>query len=235
MLTSAFLRAHPSPTLSDDEKALLEGAVARIVRFAERALIVRENAPLSQCTLLLEGVCYRYKDADHGKRQILAIHFPGDFVDLHSFPLKRLEHNVGALTAVTMAAVPHDAVRSILAKSPRLTELLWRSTLIDAAMNREWLVSVGARSAIARLAHLFCELFVRLRKIGRTRGQSFDLPLTQADLGEATGLTAVHTNRMLRHLRERGAITFQRGVATILDFDLLASIGEFDPAYLFLD
>jgi CRP-like cAMP-binding protein len=235
MITAAFLRAHPTPALSDEEKALLEQAAVRTIQFKPRQIIVREQVPLSQCTLLTEGIAYRYKDTDDGKRQILAIHFPGDFVDLHSYPLKKLEHTVGALTAVKMAVFPHEAVRALTERSSRLTELLWRSTLIDAAMNREWLVSVGARSAVARLAHLFCEMFTRLHKVGLVRGHSFDLPMTQADLGEATGLTSVHTNRMLRQLRLQGALEFQAGVATITDWKLLADIGGFEPAYLFLE
>jgi len=235
MLSSIFLTAHPTPRLSDEESAQLEATIARTVDFDPRAVIVRENQPLTQCTLLISGVAYRYKDTQEGKRQILALHYPGDFVDLHSYPLKRLEHTVGALTAVRMAAVPHEAIRELTKTSATLTELLWKSTLVDAAMNREWLTSVGARSGVARIAHLFCESYIRLRTIGATRGWTFDFPLTQLDLGEATGLTAVHANRMLRRLRESGALTFRYGVATIGDWPKLCEIAEFDDSYLFLN
>lgn len=235
MTIELFLRAHPKPVLTESEVAALEGAVARAVRFKAREVIVREQAPLTQCTLLTQGIAYRYKDTDEGKRQILALHYPGDFVDLHSYPLKKLEHNVAALVGATMAVFPHDAVRALAAESATLTELLWRSTLVDAAINREWLLTVGACSAITRLAHLFCETYLRLKCVGLVRGMSFDFPLTQADLGEATGLTAVHTNRMLRQLRERDALDFERGIATIRNWDRLADIGEFEAGYLFLD
>lgn len=234
-LTALFLRAHGHARLSEADKAALEDAVARTARFADRAVIVREGVPLGECTLLIEGIAFRYKDSDDGKRQILAIHFPGDFVDLHSYPLKRLEHSVGALTPVKMAIMPHAAVRALTERSAVITELLWRSTLIDAAMNREWLVSVGTRPAIGRVAHLFCELFVRLRIIDLVRGSTFDLPMTQSEIGEATGLTPVHTNRMLRQLRERGLLSFRNALVTILDWDKLRDVAGFDPDYLFLE
>ena len=185
------------------------------------------------------GVLKSFRSSDHaapeGRRQILAIHIPGDFVDLHSYPLKRLEHSVAALTDVKVAMFPHTAVRALTAQSPTLTELLWRSTLIDAAINREWIVSVGARSAVVRLAHLFCEMYVRLERIGMAPDRTFALPLTQVDLADATGLTAVHANRMLRQLREQGLVAFRHGEVEILDWDGLRAFADFDPAYLFFD
>lgn len=185
--------------------------------------------------MLLEGFVERYKDTPEGRRQILAIYVPGDFVDLHSYPLKRLEHSVAALTAVKVALFPHPGIRALTEQSPTLTELLWRSTLIDAAINREWIVSIGARSAAVRLAHLFCEMYVRLERIGMTDGMRFAFPLTQIDLADATGLTPVHANRMLRQLREQGLVEFRAGTAVILDWAALRSFAEFDPGYLFLE
>ena len=196
---------------------------------------MRQQVPLSQCTLLLEGFVERYKDTPEGRRQILAIHVPGDFVDLHSYPLKRLEHSVAALTPVKVALFPHPGIRALTEQSATLTELLWRSTLIDAAINREWIVSVGARSAAGRLAHLFCEMYLRLERVGLTDGLRFAFPLTQIDLADATGLTPVHANRMLRQLREQGLVEFRAGTATILDWAALRSFAEFDPGYLFLE
>lgn len=235
MYTSLFLKTHRRPVLNADEVAALEAAVARTATFDARQIIVRQHAPLSQCTLLLEGFVERYKDTPEGRRQILAIHIPGDFVDLHSYPLKRLEHSVAALTDVRVALFPHPAVRALTEQSATLTELLWRSTLIDAAINREWIVSIGARGAAVRLAHLFCEMRVRLERIGMARDESFALPLTQVDLADATGLTAVHVNRMLRQLREDGLVAFRQGRVDVLDWQRLYDFAEFEPAYLFLD
>jgi CRP-like cAMP-binding protein len=235
MITRLFLQTHRTPVLSDDERTALEAAAATTINYAVKRVIVRERAPLTHCTLLLNGFVERYKDTPDGRRQILAIHVPGDFVDLHSYPLKYLEHSVAALTPVTVATFPHEAIRALTGSSATLTELLWRSTLIDAAINREWIVSVGARGAAVRLAHLFCEMFVRLERIGLTRERDYDFPVTQIDLADACGLTAVHANRMLRQLRERGLVEFRQGLVRILDWDGLRDHGEFDPAYLYLD
>lgn len=235
MYTDLFLTTHRTPALAPEDVAALEAAVARTATFAARQIMVRQQVPLTQCTLLLEGFVERYRDTPEGRRQILALHVPGDFVDLHSYPLKRLEHSVAALTEVKVALFPHPAIRALTAQSPTLTELLWRSTLIDAAINREWIVSVGARSAVVRLAHLFCEMYVRLNRIGMADQHRFALPLTQVDLSDATGLTAVHANRMLRELREKGLVAFRHGEVEILDWEGLRSFADFDPGYLFLD
>ncbi|QQV78088.1 Crp/Fnr family transcriptional regulator [Sphingomonas aliaeris] len=235
MVMRLFLQTHRKPVLSDDDIASLEAAAGKTVDYAAKRVIVRENVPLTQCTLLMSGFVERFKDTPDGRRQILAIHVPGDFVDLHSYPLKRLEHSVAALTPVTVVNFPHADIRALTAKSATLTELLWRSTLIDAAINREWIVSVGARGASVRLAHLMCEMFVRLERIGLTRGEEFDFPVTQIDLADATGLTAVHANRMLRQLRERGLVEFRQGLVKILDWPALKDFAGFDPRYLFLD
>ncbi|MGY4397677.1 CRP-like cAMP-binding protein [Sphingomonas sp. UYAg733] len=235
MITRLFLQTHRTPILSAEDAAALEAAAARTQEFAAKRIIVREQTPLTQCTLLLNGFVERFKDTPEGRRQILAIHVPGDFVDLHSYPLKRLEHSVAALTPVTVVTFPHDKVRALTEQSATLTELLWRSTLVDAAINREWIVSIGARSAAVRLAHLFCEMFTRLDRIGMTRGLEFDFPVTQIDLADATGLTAVHANRMLRQLRERRLVEFRQGLVTILDWPALKDFAEFDTGYLFFD
>lgn len=235
MYTSFFLKTHRVPVLDAEEGGALEAAVAQTGTFAARQIIVRKQLPLTQCTLLLDGFVERYRDTPEGRRQILAIHIPGDFVDLHSYPLKRLEHSVAAITDVRVAFFPHPAIRALTEKSATLTELLWRSTVIDAAINREWIVSVGARSAIVRLAHLFCEMYVRLERIGLAPERTFPLPLTQVDLADATGLTAVHANRMLRQLREQGLVAFRQGSVEILDWERLRRFADFDAAYLFLD
>lgn len=235
MVTRLFLQTHRTPVLSDDDAAALEAAASRAIDYAAKRVIVRQNVPLTQCTLLLSGFIERFRDTPEGRRQILAIHIPGDFVDLHSYPLKRLEHSVAALTPVTVATFAHAEIRKLTERSATLTELLWRSTMIDAAVNREWIVSVGARGAAVRLAHLLCEMFVRLERIGMTRGQEFDFPVTQIDLADATGLTAVHANRMLRKLREQNLVEFRQGLVRILDWPALKAFAGFDPRYLFLD
>ena len=235
VITDLFLRTHHKPVINAEERDALEGAFARAQAFAAKQIVVREQVPLSQCTLLLDGFVERYKDLPDGRRQILAIHVPGDFVDLHSYPLKKLEHSVAALTPIRVAFMPHAAVRALTETSAALTELLWRSTLIDAAINREWIVSIGARGAAVRLAHLFCEMNIRLQRIGFSDGRQFVFPVTQIDLADATGLTAVHANRMLRQLREDGLVEFRGGEVRINDWDALRRFAGFDTGYLFID
>ncbi|RDE07506.1 Crp/Fnr family transcriptional regulator [Sphingomonas aracearum] len=235
MSIALFLRTHPLPALEQADRDALEAAMGPAQEVAPRQIIVRENVPLHSCTLLLSGFVQRYKDAANGNRQSLGIHIPGDFVDLHSYPLGRLEHSIATITPVRIASVRHEQVRALTARTTVLTQLLWRATLVDAAINREWLLGIGVRPAAQRVAHLLCEMYVRLERIGMTRGLRFDLPLTQTDIAEATGLTPVHTNRMLRQLREEGLAEFRQGMVQIPDWPALKRFAEFDTAYLFLD
>ncbi|HEX8525859.1 Crp/Fnr family transcriptional regulator [Allosphingosinicella sp.] len=217
------------------EERALRDAVADIADVPAGRTLVRSGVTLSHSTLVVEGMLSRYKDLSEGQRQIQEIHLPGDFTDLHGFVLKRLDHNIGALTDVKIATVPHDRLKLITEEQPHLSRLLWFSTLLDSAIQREKIVSVGRRAALARVAHLFCELFVRLELIGLTEDQSFALPITQLDLGDATGLTSVHVNRMLKQLRDRELATFRGGLVRIHDWDGLRQAAEFDPAYLYLE
>jgi CRP-like cAMP-binding protein len=221
--------------VSDKEEEVLRASVADLVEFPANRVIVKAGVTLSNCTLLIDGLVARYKDLADGQRQIMELHLPGDFLDLHSFLLKRLEHNVGALTPVRAAIVPHEAVRVITEEHPHLARMLWFSTLLDAAIHRERILSVGRRSAVARIAHLICELQVRLEVVGLSDSYRFPLSLTQADLADATGLTSVHVNRMLKQLRDEELLTFRGGEVVIQDWDRLQRLAEFTADYLYLD
>jgi CRP-like cAMP-binding protein len=169
-----------------------------------------------------------------GKRQITAFHTPGDVPDLHSLHIKVMDHSLGAIAASQVFLVPHEKMRATLAAEPSLRDLLWRDTLIDAAVFREWTVNVGRRSAYTRIAHLLCEVLLRMRAVGLASGDSCDLPLTQEELGDATGLSNVHVNRSLQELRGDGLIELRRGSLKVLDWERLTEAGEFDPTYLHL-
>jgi CRP-like cAMP-binding protein len=184
--------------------------------------------------MLLDGIACRYKDLRSGKRQISEIHVAGDFVDLHSYTLKRLDHNIMSLTRCEVTMVPHERIQEIVEAFPNLAWVYWFATTLDAAIHREWELSLGQRSGVARLAHFFCELHTRLEVVGLAQGPSFPLAISQSELGECIGLTVVHTNRCLKELRERGLVTFQQGVVAISDAEGLKQLGEFDPAYLYL-
>lgn len=235
MLTSRFLKSRRHADLSDSERARLAEAISEVEAVAARADIVRAHRPLTNSTLLVEGFVSRYLDLPDGKRQILAIHVPGDFIDLHGFLLGSLEHNMAALTPARLAYVPHDRLREITETEPHLGRMLWMSTLIDAAIHREWILSLGRRSALGRLAHLFCELHARLRVAGLADADGYDLPFLQSDLADACGLTPVHINRTLAQLRERKLLDFRRGRVAIHDHARLRAVADFDPIYLHLD
>jgi CRP-like cAMP-binding protein len=220
--------------LSADEQAMLERSIARVKEFAPDQDIVQQGQRVTESCLLLDGMAARYKLLDGGRRQITALHVTGDFVDLHSFLLKRLEHGVVAVSACTVALVPHEALKEISETSPHLTRMLWLSTLIDAAIHREWITNMGQRAALERAAHLFCELFTRLKVVGKTEGNSFKFPLTQAELGDALGLSLVHVNRVTQALRGQGLLTWEGRTLTILDWERLKAVSGFDDDYLYL-
>lgn len=217
-----------------DERRLLDRAPFRIREVGRDQDIVRDGQRVTESCLLLEGMAARYKMLGGGRRQISALHVAGDFVDLHSFLLKTMDHGVVALSPCTVAMVPHETLREITETSPHMTRLLWLSTLIDAAIHREWIANMGQRAALERAAHLICELFVRLRAVGRTDNLSFRLPLTQAGLGDALGLSLVHANRVVQSLRAQGLVSWESRVVTILDWARLQEVAEFDLAYLHL-
>ena len=227
------LRAR-SPVSAEEEKAIRD-AVAEINSYPSDQTVIRAGVRLSVSMLLLDGLMCRYKDLSEGQRQITELHVAGDFVDLHSFTLKRLDHNVMTLTPCRIAIVPHANLERITEQFPHLTRLYWFTTNMDAAIHREWEVSLGRRLAVARIAALFCELRVRLGVVGMTDGHSYRLPLTQTDLAECVGLTPIHVNRTLKELRGRGLVEFRSGRVDILNWEGLAQIAEFDPAYLYLE
>lgn len=218
-----------------EEEDVLRASVAELREHPAGRTIIRAGTTLSASTLLVEGIVCRYKDLADGQRQIMELHVAGDFVDLHGFLLKRLDHNIGTMTPVRIALVPHDALRGITETHPHLGRMLWFSTLLDAAIHREKILSIGRRSAMARIAHILCELLVRLRLVGLADETGYALPLTQADLADVTGLTSVHVNRMLKKLRDEKLITFRSGRVTIGDWESLQRVAEFDPTYLHLE
>jgi CRP-like cAMP-binding protein len=194
--------------------------------------VVRDGDRPAECCLVVEGFCIRAKTTASGQRQILSVHIPGEIPDLQSLHLHVLDHDLIALTSCTLGFIGHAPLRALTRARPRIAELLWRDTLIDAAMFREWIVNVGQRPAPSRLAHIISELRERLSVIGRVEGNVFEMPLTQEQLGEAMGITPVHVNRVVKLLREDNVVDLNRGQATILDEDKLHALAEFDRRYL---
>jgi CRP-like cAMP-binding protein len=196
--------------------------------------IVREGDRPSECCLVVEGFVCRYKLTESGKRQIFSFHLPGDIPDLQSLHLQVMDHSVMTLTPSKVAFIPHENLKTLMHECPRIADVMWRDTLIDAAVFREWMVGIGRRSAATRIAHVLCEILVRMRAVGLGDGHSCDLPVTQAELGDALGLSTVHVNRSLQELRAMGLITLKGSRLTVENWDGLKEEGEFDPTYLHL-
>ncbi|MGE7205001.1 Crp/Fnr family transcriptional regulator [Sphingomonas sp. NPDC019816] len=231
--TNLFLKGRGRDMMTSEDMAILEDSVGDVLDIPARKIVVRRDERVRASTLLLEGVMCRYMDDRQGNRQIVAFHVPGDFVDLHGFAMRYLDHDIATLTPVRVAAVGHDRLEAIVQNRPRLTRLLWFSTLLDAAMHREWVFRLGRLEADGRVAHLFCELHARLTLVDMVRDGAFRFPVTQIDLAEAAGITPVHLNRVLRSLRERELMTFRSGEVRILDPEGLETLADFDPNYLF--
>lgn len=218
--------------MPEDERNALRSAAVRSRNFAAGDDLVVENSKPSVSMLVASGMVARYNIIEDGGRQITAFHMLGDFVDLHGFLLSRLDHSISALTEVTVVEFPHEALEHITEQYPHLTRMMWLSTLLDAAIHRQWLVVMGRTSAMSRLAHLLCEQFVRASLVGLAAQDSFPFPITQAQLADALGISPVHVNRTLQELRARAVLEWHGGTVSILDWPGLQSIGRFDEAFL---
>lgn len=183
-------------------------------------------------TFLVSGFCARFSLTPSGGRQLTEINVAGDFIDLHSLLMRQMDHGVLALADCVVAPAAHDDLRRLSEDHPHLTRLLWLETVVDGAIHRQWLVTMGQQDAASRLAHLVCELYRRTEAAGQAGDFRFTLPMTQTDLGDVLGLTQVHVNRVLMELRRQGLLEWKAGQVTINDWDALARLGQFDPTYL---
>lgn len=234
MFEALYLQLSAHDDLSDSERSLLANTIGSQREFAEGEDLVSEGSRPAFSTLLLDGLAARYKYLENGSRQFTALHIAGDFVDLHAFLLKTLDHGILALSPCKVALADHAKLKHITETEAHLTRLLWLDTLVDGAIHREWIVSMGRRSKLAHLAYLFCELFTRLKVVQRTEGISFHLPLTQAELADVLGLSTVHMNRVMQSLRRSGAADWVHHTVHILDWNKLVDLADFDPTYLSL-
>ena len=221
--------------LSDDDKGALRRLPLHLKQVSAREDIVSEGDRPSQCCLLVEGLLHRYKSLANGTRSVLAYHIPGDIPDLQSLFLHTLDHTIGAVTDSQIATIPHSALYELIDTRPTVMAALWRETLIDAAIFREWIVNASARPARPRLAHLFCEHFDRLRSVGLAERNGFNLPMTQTELGHATGMSAVHVNRSMQELRAAGLIATENNFVRILDWPQLQKVGGYENRYLHMN
>lgn len=218
--------------LSATEVSALEVLKGRVRDFRAGEDVIGLCAHVENSSLLLAGVCGRYSAFRNGPRQFTEINVPGDFIDLHGFVMKQLDHGVLAFSDCRILEVPHAELRALTNAHPHLTRLLWLETVIDAAIHRQWLLSMGRQNGPARLARLLCELYVRLETVDLAYDLRMDLPMTQQQVGEALGFSPVHTNRTIQTLREKRLLTWRDQEVDILDWPGLAAMSEFDPTYL---
>ena len=235
MLTDNFLKGRRRRELSEEEKAAIESVLTAPVTLPKRKVVTSRGDVVTRSTFLISGFMCRYMDGSDGHRQLVSVQTPGDFVDLHGYPLQRLDHDIATISECQVAYAPHDKLTEIIERFPHLGRVLWFSTLLDAAMHREWIFRLGRLDAVGRVAHMLCETYARLEAVGLVEDRTFVWPLTQQDLGEACGLTSVHVNRTLRVLREAGMVEVSDRLVTMMDFDRLAHTGEFASDYLYLD
>jgi CRP-like cAMP-binding protein len=222
-------------TLTEDERQALETLPMQIAVIKDDQDIVREGDRPSRSCLILSGFACTYKVTAGGKRQIVAFTMAGDIPDLQSLHLKVLDISISTISTCRVGFIPHEALREICNRYPRIAAAFWRETLIDASIFREWVMNVGRREAYQRMAHVLCELLVRLRAVGLVEDHVCDLPITQGEFADALGVTTVHVNRVLQQMRADGLIETKGTQVRIPDWDRLKQVGEFDPTYLHLE
>ncbi|MGI4765358.1 MAG: Crp/Fnr family transcriptional regulator [Janthinobacterium lividum] len=220
--------------LTPEERRTLEAAVEKTHHLASRKNIITEGDEPHVVNVVLQGWACRYKMLADGRRQIISLLLPGDMCDPHVFLLPVMDQSLGTLTAVVLAKVPGPTIRALADHSPALAEALNWEMLANAEIQREWTVSLGRRTALERLAHLLCEISIRMHATGLRNGTDCEFPLTQTDLADAMGLSTVHVNRTMQELRASGAVEVRSKRLVIHDRDRLEELAMFDPGYLHL-
>jgi len=221
---------------SDMEKRRLDDLISgKRDEHAPKEDIIVDGAHSNHCHVILSGLACRYKMLPDGGRQIMAFLIPGDLCDAEIFILKVMDHGVAAITPTTTALVSAEQMKALLRETSSLGEALWWGTMTDLGVLRERIIDEGRRNAYVRIAHLFYEMLVRYRMVELTNGDSFEFPITQVDLADATGLTPVHANRTLQKLRADSLIEFSGGVVTVANPGRLKSAARFNGEYLHLD
>jgi CRP-like cAMP-binding protein len=236
MLSLVARRLSRYAELSDQERRWLGDLAQQNIRTAQaRRDILREGEHPAVIKVILDGWAIRHKMLPDGRRQIISFMLPGDMIAADSTLLAAMDHSIGAATPLTYAHVPHEDLTALSKRSHAIARALRIDGLVTAAIQREWTVNLGQRTARERLAHMMCEIFVRLDAVGLAEGTRCEMPLTQCDLGEASGMTSVHVNRTLQELRRDGLIVLNHRILTIPDFAALADVAMFMRGYLHLD
>jgi CRP-like cAMP-binding protein len=219
-------------TLDDADRQAIADLPLRTTKVRAGEDLVHEGDRITECCLLISGYAFRAKAAANGNRQIVSFHLAGDMLDIQHILLAKADHGLKTLTEATIAWLPIAAVKALMQDRPGIGEALWRDSLIDASIFREWVLNIGRRDAKSRIAHMLCEFAVRREAAGLGTPERFDLPMSQEHIADATGLTSVHVNRMLMALSDDGIIERDRREVRITDWDQMRRVADFDVDYL---
>jgi CRP-like cAMP-binding protein len=225
-------RLRVNSDIRDDDASALSDLPSVIKEVPEGTVFVHEGDRPIQCCVIMSGFAFRSKVTEDGKRQILSFHPAGDMPDLQGLLLERLDHDLTTLSAARLAFIEHRHFNKLIEARPTIGRALWRETLVDAAIFRQWIVNLGTRSAPARLAHLVAELRQRLSAVGLAADDEFEFPITQSELAEALGLSSVHVNRVIQSFRAAGVLDIARNRVRLKDIERLVNIGGFNELYL---
>lgn len=233
---SAFLkRLLLRSRLSTEEQDAVLSLPSHAFQVEARRDVVLPGRIVQDCYLVAEGLVGRFALMQDGTRQITALHIAGDVCDLHSVVAPMTGCGITALSTAVICYVPHVNLRNAAATYPNLAMAFWRDTAVDGSILAKWVANLGGKDARARMAHLLCEMGMRMERAGLGARDCYSFPLSQAQIGEATSLTAVHVNRTLQTLRAEGAVTMHKWTVTIHDWDLLTRIAEFIPTFMLFE
>ncbi len=223
-----------SPLSAEEQSAVLHLSGQRCLIDSRRD-IVTPGHNVDHACLVVTGLAGRFDLDAEGRRQITAFHLPGDMCDLHSVPSPHTGWGISALVPTTILRIPHAELRRLVSQSNALALALWRDSVVDASILAKWLAIFAHKTATARLAHLLCEMGIRMETVGLGAKTHFQFAATQEQLADTLGLTTVHVNRTLQGLRKDGLVKSVGQVIEILDWPRLAEIAKFDPTYLLLE
>ena len=233
-LTGEFLAGRLRRNLSLDDLIYIEELVESVEDHADGTRLLERGRKTDRSTMLIEGYIFRTIESG-GKRFITGVHVPGDFVDLHGFALKRLDHNIDAAGKVRVGCVSHETLRQVMRERPGVARAMWFATLLDAAIHRKWIQTLEQLDAPRRIAHLYAELHTRLDLIGRNVTRALRTPFTQFDMADMCGVSAIHANRAVGKLRDLGIAEIRRGDLYTDDWAALKDFAQFNPDYLYGD
>lgn len=235
-LASFVLKLNSRYALGEADQSALLSLAHSCRTYEPAAYLVREGeSPRLHCRMIVTGFAYRHKLLPNGDRQIVRILLPGDIVDLQQLVLERSDHNVQSLTRTSVLEIDSIGLRQLAFDRPAVGRAMWADGIREASIGYEHMVNIACRQARPRVAHLLCDFAVRMEIAGLATGDTYQLPITQEQIGDAVGLTGIHVNRTLKALVAEGLITYRKASLTILDRKRLREVAEFTSFYLHLD